>query len=203
MVRDARDAWRAIARMPVLAAVIVLSVGVGIGVNTTVFSWIEAVVYRPIPGVVESGSFQFVEPRTETGGYPAASWLEYRDVRERLRSFRDLVAFRMVPLYVGDPGRTERSYGQLVSGNYFAALGLEPALGRFFRPDETERPGGPPVIVISYDYWQTHFAGAPAALGQAIRVNDQPFTIVGVAPRDFQGTVLALSFDLWLPATLA
>ena len=171
--RDVRHAWRMIARMPVLATVVVLSLGVGIGVNVVIFSWIQAVVFQPIPGVADAASFNLVEPRTETGMNPGTSWLEYRDLRERLQTFRDLLAFRMTPLYVGEPGQVERAYGLLVSGNYFSALGLRPALGRFFRPDEVAQPGGEPVAVISHEYWQSHFAGAPTAVGQVVRVNSR------------------------------
>jgi predicted permease len=201
--RDVRHAWRMIARMPVLAMVVVLSLGVGIGVNVVIFSWIQAVVFQPIPGVAGAASFHLVEPRTETGMNPGMSWLEYRDLRERLHTFRDLLAFRMTPLYVGEPGQVERAYGLLVSGNYFLALGLQPALGRFFRPEEVAQPGGEPVVVISHEYWQSHFAGAPTAVGQTVRVNGRDLTIVGITPRGFQGTVLRLKFDLWLPATMA
>ena len=200
---EMRQAWRAIVRMPVLAAVVVVSLGVGIGVNTIVFSWIQAVVLRPLPGVSGAASFHFIEPRTDTGSYPGVSWLEYRDVKERLRLLPDPLAFRIVPFSVGEIGRVERTFGQLVSGNYFSALGLRPALGRFLRADEVARAGGEPVVVISHGYWQTRFAGSADALGKTIRVNGSPLTVVGVAPPRFQGTVLSLSFDLWVPATMA
>ncbi len=189
--------------MPGLALVVVLSLGVGIGVNVVIFSWIQAVVFQPIPGVASAASFHLVEPRTETGMNPGTSWQEYQDLRQRLRTFRDLLAFRMTSLYVGEPGQVERAYGLLVSGNYFDALGLRPAAGRFFRPEEVTKPGGDPVTVISHEYWQSRFAGAATAVGQQIRVNSRTLTIVGVAPRGFQGTVLRLKFDLWLPATMA
>jgi predicted permease len=198
-----RHALRTIARMPGLAAVVVLSLGVGIGVNTTVFSWIQAVLLKPIPGVDGSGSFYHVEPKSDTGTYPGMSWTEYRDLKPRLQSIEELVVARMVPLNVGARGRTERTYAQLVSGNFFTALRLEPLAGRFITPSEAEQPGAEPVVVLSHDYWQTHFAGAIAAIGQTIRVNDFELTIIGVAPESFQGTILALQFDLWVPATLA
>lgn len=201
--RDLRYAWRMILKMPALAVVVIVSLGVGIGVNTTVFSWIQLFVLQPLPGVADAASFHLVEPRTEIGAHPGVSWLEYRDLQERLHSFRELLAFRMVSLNVGEESRFERTFGQLVSENYFSALGLRPALGRFVRPEEVARPGGEPVVVISHEYWQTRFQGATSALGQTVRVNDRPLTIVGVAPQGFQGTVLGLSFDLWLPATLA
>jgi predicted permease len=172
-------------------------------VNTAVFSWIQAVVLRPLPGVSGASSFHLVEPRAETGSNPGVSWLEYRDLKERLRLMPDLLAFRIVPFSVGEIGHVERTFGLMVSGNYFSALGLRPSLGRFILPDEVTRAGGEPIAVISHDYWQTHFAGTPAVLGRTIRVNDRVLTIVGVTPERFQGTVLGLSFDLWVPATMA
>jgi predicted permease len=189
--------------MPGLAAVVVLSLGVGIGVNTAVFSWIQTILLKPIPGVDESGSFYHVEPKSDSGSYPGMSWAEYRDLTALLPAIEELVAFRMAALNVGEPGRTERTYAQLVSGNFFTALRLRASAGRFITPAEVERPGSEPVAVLSHDYWQTHFAGAMSAIGQTIRVNDRELTIIGVAPKGFQGTILALQFDLWIPATMA
>ena len=202
-MRDLRYAARALMRVPGLAAVVVGSLAVGIAANTVVFSWIQAVVFSPIPGVRNASEFHLVEPRTEAGMYPGASWLEYRDLRESLRSLEGTLAFRMVPLYVGERGRVERGNGLLVSDNYFSSLGLTPAAGRFLREDEVATPGGAAVVVISHDYWQTRFSGSPAAIGSNIRVNGVDVSIVGVAPAGFRGTVMRLMFDLWLPATLA
>ena len=137
-----RHAFRTIGRMPGLAAVVILSLGVGIGVNTTVFSWIQAVLLKPIPGVDGSGSFYHLEPKSDTGTYPGMSWSEYLDLKPRLQSIEELVVFRMAPLNVGVPGRTERTYAQLVSGNLFSALRLKPVAGRFITEDEARRPGG-------------------------------------------------------------
>ena len=198
-----RDAFRTVGRMPGLAAVVILSLGVGIGVNTAVFSWIQAILLKPIPGVDESGGFYHLEPKSDTGSYPGMSWAEYRDLKDQLPAIEQLVVFRMAPLNVGEAGRTERTYAQLVSGNFFTALRLQPAAGRFIAPAEVDRPGGAPVAVLSHDYWQTRFAGAMSAVGRTIRVNDRELTIIGVAPRNFQGTILALQFDLWVPATMA
>ena len=189
--------------MPVVAVVIVASLAIGIGVNAAVFSWIQAVILKPLPGVPDAGGFYSVEARAETGSYPGVSWLEYHDLRQRLRAFPELLAFRMMPLSVGEPGRTRRGYGLLVSDNYFSALELRPALGRFFRADEATIPGREPVIVVSHEYWRTHLGAAADIIGQTIRVNDSRLTIIGVAPERFQGTVISLSFDLFVPATLA
>src|SRR4029077_11895718 len=135
-LRDFSHALRAIRRMPILAAVVVVSVGAGVGVNATIFFWLQAIVFQPIAGVPRSGEFHYVEPVAENGGYPGASWLEFRDLQARLRTLPGLAAIRMVPLYVGDPGQTERAYGQFVSGNLFQELGVRPALGRLLTSDD-------------------------------------------------------------------
>jgi predicted permease len=202
LLGDLRNAARAIRRMPGLAAVIIVSLAIGIGVNTTILSWIQMILLQPLPGVRGAANFLLVEPRAEAGGYPGASWLEYRDLQTQVPALRDVVAFRMVPFNVGERGQTERVFGQLVSGNYFSALGMKPAMGRFIRSDEVERPGTEPVVVISHDYWQTRFRGALGVVGQKLRVNERDLTVVGVAPREFQGTTLPLKFELWVPATL-
>ena len=189
--------------MPLVATVVVASLGVGIGVNTVVFSWLEAVIIHPLPAVRDSAGLQLIEPRTDTGIFIGSSWLEYRDLRERVTSLAPLFAYRMVPLYIGEPGRVERGNGLLVSANYFDALGLRPVAGRFLRADEVSAPGGAAVAVVSYDTWQTRYAGAPDVVGRTLRLNGRDVTVVGVAPRGFQGTTLGLSFDLWLPATMA
>jgi predicted permease len=189
--------------MPIVAIVVVVSLGLGIGANTVVFAWIQALVLKPIPGVRNPSAFHTVDPITEHGGGPGASWLEFQDLRQRLTVFEDLLAFRMTPLMLGEVGNTERAYGLLVSANYFAALGLEPAAGRFFRPDEVARPGGEPVVVISYAFWRNRYGMAGDVVGRVIRVNERDLAIVGVAPERFQGTVLGLDFDMWVPATLA
>ena len=198
-----QHALRTIRRMPGLAAVVILSLGVGIGVNTAVFSWIQAIVLKPIPGVADSGSFYHIDPKADTGTYPGMSWAEYRDLKQRLTAVDDLIANRMAPLNVGETGRTERTYAMLVSGNYFAALGLSPAAGRFIQPDEALTAGAQPVAVISHDYWQTRFSGRADAIGQTLLINGNRLTIIGVAPENFQGTIMGLQFDLWLPATMA
>ena len=203
MLVDLRHAFRALLRMPIVSAVVVLSLAVGIGVNTAVFSWVQAVVLRPLPGVADASRIYLIEPRADTGSYPGVSWREYGDLRERLTTISDLIAYRMAPFSVGEPGRVQRAYGQLVSGNYFTMLGLRPALGRFLHDDDAIRPGGEPVLVVSYDYWKTRLGGDPSAIGRSLRVNDRLLTVVGVTPPRFQGTVLGLNFDMWAPATMA
>jgi predicted permease len=199
---DLREAWRSLRRAPALVAVVVASMAVGVGVNTVVFSWLQARVLQPIPGVRGGAAFRLIEPRTDAGLYPGASWPEYVDLREGLQSFRELLAFRMQPFSVGEPGRVERTFGLLVSDTYFSALGVEPVLGRALGPDDG-RPGAAPVAVVSYGSWRARLGGAPDAVGRTLRVNGRILTVIGVAPPEFQGTVLGLGFDLWVPAALA
>jgi predicted permease len=186
--------------MPVLSAVIVFSLAAGIGVNTVVFAWVQARLWKPLPGVESSGAFHLVEARNDSGMYPGSSWREYLDLRDRLTSFHDLIAFRMAPMYVGNPGEIDRVFGMFVSDNYFQALGLRPVAGRF--PESTEPGHFDPVAVISYGLWQTRFGGKPEAIGQILRVSGRELTVIGVTPREFQGTTLGLNFDVWLPAPL-
>lgn len=203
LFREVRYAVRAAARMPILATVVILSLGVGIGVNTVVFSWIQMFVLDPLPGVRRSGTLQLIEPRADTGRYAGVSWREYVDLRERMPAFDDLLASRTLAVNVGDAPATERAYAQLVSGNFFTALDLRPSVGRILRPEETVRPGAEAVVVISHDYWQSRLGGAPDVLRKRLRVNERDLTIIGIAPEGFQGTILGLQFDLWIPATMA
>ncbi len=203
MSNDLLHAWRALRAMPLVSAVIVVSLAIGIGANTVVFSWLQMVRWKPLPGVTAAYALQTIEPRTDTGSYVGASWLEYRDLRPRLGSFQSLFASRMAPLTIGDASRVERATGLFVSGNYFDDLGLRAAAGRFLTPEEAATPGGEPVVVISYDYWQSRFGGAPSAIGQPLKINGETLVVVGVTPRRFQGTVLGLAFDMWVPATMA
>ena len=115
MLHDVRHAWRAIRGMPVVVSVVVASLGVGIGVNTAVFSWVQAIVLRPLPGVADSASLRLGGTARRNGLVPRPVVARYGDLRERLQSFSDLIAFRMVPFTVGEPGRVERAYALLVS----------------------------------------------------------------------------------------
>jgi predicted permease len=203
LFRDLRHAVRSLARMPALATVVIGSLGAGIGANGIVFSWVQAVVVNPIDGVKGATALHLVEPKNDGGIYVGESWPEYQDLRAQLRAMTDVIAYRTVPLYVGERGRVERAAGMLVSDNYFSGLGLTPALGRFLRADEVRQPGGAAVVVISHDYWQTRYSGSPDVLGRTVRVNGAELTIVGVAPRGFKGTIMRLSFDFFGPATIA
>jgi predicted permease len=202
-MNELRQGLRAIAGMPMVAIVVTLSMAIGIGANTVVFSWIQARILEPIPGVSGGSRFWLVEPRKEGDLYPGGAWIEYGDLKEQVKSFEALFAFRIAPMYVGRPGQVERVFGVLASANYFSALGLRPAAGRFLEAHDVQRPGAEPVAVISYGLWQTLFEGDAQAIGRSVRVNGRELTVIGVTPDEFQGTVMGLNFDVWVPATMA
>ena len=200
---DLRWAWRSIRSTPLLSVVVVCSLAIGVGANTVVFSWLQVVRWKPLPAVSAAWSLYTVEPRTDAGEYLGSSWPDFLDLQRRLTTVEWIEAFRMTPLTVGAAPETSRAAGLFVSGGYFRSLGLKAAAGRLLDADDVAVPGDRPVVVISYDYWQSHLGGAASAIGRTVRVNDVVFTIVGVAPRRFQGTTLGLAFDMWLPATMA
>jgi predicted permease len=201
--RDLRHAVRAVCAMPLVSSVVIASLAVGIGANTVVFSWLQMVRWKPLPGVSAAWTFQTIEPRTESGVYVGTSWSDYLDLQQRLASFQWLLAFRMAPLTIGEAPEVARATGLFVSGNYFSSLALRPAMGRLLSADDVKTPGARAAVVISYDYWRTRFQGDASVIGTSLRINGERLIVVGVAPRRFQGTTLGLAFDMWLPGTMA
>ena len=195
-------AWRQIRKAPLVAGVVVASLAIGIGVNTSVFSWVQARLLRPLPGVDGSASLHLVEPLNDSGLFVGASWPDYQDLRSRVSTMPDLIAWGMTPAYVGEAGAVERVFGVLASDNFFYALGVQPVIGRTFQPSDLAADGREPVVVISHGLWRSRFQSTPDIVGQPLRVNGQPLTVIGVLPDVFQGPVLGLNFDVFIPATM-
>jgi predicted permease len=204
-MKDARFGLRILRRSPWFTAVAVLTLGLGIAVNTTVFSWIDSVLLHPFPGVGDPGELALIETVTPTGEYLVnTSYLDYHDYRDTLQLVSGVALGRFTPLSVGADGRTARAFAELVSPNYFDLLKVKPVLGRAFLAEERrEREGGAPVAVISYGMWRTRFGGDPKVLGKIIRLNRHELTIIGVAPRGFHGTLAGVVYDVWMPVTMA
>jgi predicted permease len=205
IMKDVRFGWRILRRSPWFTAVAVLTLGLGIAVNTTVFSWIDAVLLDPFPGVGDPRELALIETVTPSGEFLVnTSYLDYRDYRDNLKLVSGVALGRFTPLSVGADGRTARAWAELVSANYFDLLKVKPLLGRTFLPEEgRDQEGGAPVAVIGYRMWQTRFGGDPKVLGKTIRLNRHPLTIVGVAPQGFHGTLAGVLFDVWIPVTMA
>jgi len=203
-VQDVRYGIRQLRRSPLFTATAVVSLAIGIGATTTIFSIANSLLWRPLPGLTEPGRLVDIG-RTQNGSGPidTSSFPTYRDTRERATLVSDVYAYRIEPqpVSLGDASDAERIYGMPVSGNYFRALGTMPVRGRLFT-DADDRPDASPAAVITYELWQRRFGGNPAAVGRVALFNAKPVTIVGVTPPGFQGTTL-LRADAWMPLRLA
>jgi len=194
---DIRHGARALRKDAGFTAVAVLTLALGIGANSTVFSWINATLLNPIPGARETGQLNAIaRGRAASFAYP-----DYLDLRSRAESFSGLTATSGTPVSLTGHDRPERVWGMLVSANYFDVLGVRCALGRGFAPGEDE-PGRAASVVISYRLWQDRFSGARGVLGRTLPINSHDYTIVGVAPAVFQGSNTGLRADVWVPIAM-
>jgi predicted permease len=197
VVQDLRHGARLLARNPGFALIAILSIGVGVGATTAMFSLADGLILRPLAVERPSSLLSVVGTTTETtiGGAARLSYLDFRDIRERSRTFESLVASRdVLTAFDARPGQPAmRTVGAAVSANMFDVMGLRPALGRFFRADEDVVPGRDAVIVLDHRTWTERFAADPRVLGRRIRVGQTDFTVVGVGPAAFRG----LSDDVW------
>ncbi|HYG61443.1 MAG TPA: ABC transporter permease, partial [Thermoanaerobaculia bacterium] len=211
LLQDLGFALRTFRRSPTLTLVALLSLALGIGANTAIFSMLNAFLLRPLPvhdpaGLVAVGDPTRVHDlsegtvRTDLFSYPL-----YRELRERNRVFTGMFASGDAGrLTVGDASAAgaETVRGRLVSGNFFAVLAVDALLGRTFTEADDRAPGAAPYVVLSHRYWERRFAADPRAVGQTLTLNGHPFTIVGVTPPEFFGDVVGGSNDLWIPLSM-
>lgn len=203
IARDFRYGLRVAVKSPALTLVAVFTLAIGIAANTAVFSWIDTVLVRPVPGVSNPKDLVAFETLTPNGEFITTSYADYRDYRDHTKLLAGLTIAQPRAVSIGEEDRAERVWGELVSGNYFSVLGVQPIIGRTFSQDEFgDKQGGYPVAVLSYGLWQRRFNGDPSAIGSTLRVNRQQLTIVGVAPKEFRGTIPGLSFEIWIPAMM-
>jgi predicted permease len=199
--QDIRYAARLLTRSLSFTALAVLALALGIGANTAIFSLVNAVLLRPLPGVQDPSQLVSFERLQRGRNYYNFAYPDYLDYRDQSRSFTGLAAHVATPLSF-TASTTERLRGDLVTGNYFHLLGVKPALGRLLQPDDDVTVGAHPVAVVSYGLWQRAFGSDPNIVGQSIKLNGHDFTVVGVASRDFGGTSTGASFDVWLPMAM-
>ena len=199
-LHDLRSARRMLTRNPVFTAVAVLTLGLGIGLNTAVFSVIDALLLRSLPGVRAPN--ELVQLYRKWPGIDFGSWspLVAQDVRERTTDvFQDLATWAFVPLNLSADGQTQRMFGQMVSANYFNVLGAKALRGRTFVADEDRNPGSHPVAIVSHATWQGMFGGDPKVVGRTVVINGAQYEIVGVMPPDFRGPLAVISPTMWVP----
>ncbi|HKP75986.1 MAG TPA: ABC transporter permease, partial [Longimicrobiaceae bacterium] len=194
LFHDLRYALRAFARAPGFALTAALTLALGIGVNTAVFSVANAVLLRPAdaahPGRIA---------RVYRGDHSPLAWAEFDYVRRHGHAFQRLWAERNAVLALESRSGNERVQGELVSGDFFPALGVTPALGRLFGPADDSVAGGSPVVVLSHRFWRERFAGDPTIVGRALRLNGRPYTVIGVAREGFANAFPGYAPQLWAP----
>jgi len=205
LMQDIRYGVRMLLKNPGLMFIAVLTLGLGIGANTAIFSMVDSLLLRPLP-LQDPGRIAVLAMQQKNGGVqPQFSIPDYQDIQKQTgESFSGLAAYLFGLDGLSSEGaKPERMMTSYVSGNFFSTLGLKPALGRLILPSEGETLGADPVMVISYAYWKTHFGGDAAIVGKKVSVDGHPITIIGVAPEGFYGVSPIIAIQGYLPISLA
>ena len=200
LATDLRYAGRMLRRSPVFTIVAVVAVSSGTGAVTTIFSAMNAVVLRPLPGATDGDRLVGILRTNEEGSEGMqGSYAYYRHIRENAHSLDGVAAWSKASLTIADRGAGHAVDGNIVSGNYFSVLGVRPALGRFFLPDEDVVPMARPVVVVSHGFWTTQLGADSSVIGRPVKVNGHPYILIGVAPAGFRGVFTPLRIDAWVP----
>lgn len=202
LLQDVRFGVRMLAKSPGFSLIAVLTLALGIGANSTIFSWINATLLNPLPGATRTNELVTLTSGGTAQSPHVFSYLDYLDLRRRTKTMTGILATSLWPMDLTGIGKPERIWGTLVSENFFDLLGAKPILGRGFLPEEGTKPGGAPVAVISYRMWQMRYGGDPNVIGKTISINRHPYTIVGVTARQFKGNQTGLRSDVWLPLAM-
>lgn len=207
LLQDIRFGIRTLLKHPRVTLLVVLSIGLGVGINTTVYSWMESVILNPYPAIRNSEELVALNTieRSDVGGGGARpiAYPTYKDLRNDNQSFQDLAvhATARLNLRVDANATGEAVWSEFVSSSYFTVLQVPAALGRTLLPEDEQQAA--PVAVISDSFWQRRFGGDRSIVNQRVLLNGQAVTIVGVAPPRFNGSVVGLAFDLWTPVTMS
>jgi hypothetical protein len=200
LVEDLRLALRTLARRPGFSAVIVVTLGLAIGANAAVFSFVDAILLRPLPLAAPERLVRIYSHFASGLDWASVSYPNYRDYERANHVFTALSAEANQAFVVGDSASSELVVGALVSASYFSTLGVRPALGRAFEPADDRVAS--PVAVIGDGFWKRHFAGDPRALGRSLTLNGTIFKVVGVAPAGFAGPNTGLLAEIWTPLSM-
>jgi putative ABC transport system permease protein len=200
ITQDLRYGWRHMLGRPGMTAAAVLTLGLGIGANVTMYSWIDGRIREPLTGVDHGERIVALNATSASRQDISTSYPEFLDYRrQRPASVDDLIAYTLAPMNMRTDGDPQRVFGELVSGNFFTMLGVRPALGRTFLPDEDTTPNRDAVVVLSHTCWQRRFAGDPSIVGRTLTLNGRAFTVIGVGPQGFHGVEPYLNIDMWVP----
>src|SRR5215469_132934 len=195
---DCRFAVRQVRKEPAVTATVVITLGLGIGVNTAMFSLLNGWLLRPLP-VPSPQQVTVLASQQKEGSNGNFSYPDFLDFQRGDDSFSSLFGYAFGIGGLSADGEAREIAYSSVTGNYFSALGVKPALGRLFLPGEGEKPGEELLVVLGYSFWQSKFGGDPHVIGKSVRVNGKQATVIGVTPREFHGTVFLLDMDAFLP----
>jgi predicted permease len=198
LLQDLRYGFRMLRRKPMFTIIAVLTLALGIGANSAIFTLVNTVLLRPLP-VAAPEELVAVTVTGKDDSLQAFSYPNYRDFRDRNEVFAGLYATRISPMSLSRDGNSQRIWGYTVTGNYFDILGVNAVVGRTFRPDEDHAPLGAPVAVVSFDSWQRRFGGDASLVGQEILINGHKFEVIGITPEGFNGTDLVYTPEVWVP----
>ena len=198
LLQDIRYGFRMLRRKPLFTVIAVLTLALGIGANSAIFTLVNTVLLRPLP-VEAPGELVSLSVMGKNDSLQAFSYPNYKDFRDRNEVLSGLFATRISPMSLSRNGNNQRIWGYVVSGNYFDILGVSAVQGRTFLPEEDRTPLSHPVAVVSYDSWKTRFGSDPTLVGQQIIINDHKFEIIGIAPEGFNGTELVYTPEVWVP----
>jgi predicted permease len=197
--QDLRFAFRALSKSPWFAALAVVTLALGIAVNTSIFSIVNGFLLRPMPVPHPEQLAVFALQQAGGKDLQSFSYPDYLDLRNQSTSFSDVIAYHVTLGGFTADNRGDHCIATRVTGNYFSMLGVQPSLGRLILPSEGQTPGSDPILVLGYSYWQKRFGGDKSVIGKHVEMNDHPLTIVGVASKDFHGTYSIIDSDLYLP----
>jgi len=198
LVKDLRYAVRWMVKSPAFSLVAILSLGLGVGVNTAMFSLVDSLLFRPLPVASPETLVDIFTTGGDGDEFATSSYADYQDLKAQNTVFSDMIGYSpmMAPLSLGD--RSRIALGQIVTSNYFSVLGVQPLLGRLLVPSDDDA-GAARVVVVSHRMWRREFGSDPAIVGKSLTLRGLPYTIAGVAPESFTGVVPLLSPELWLP----
>ncbi len=200
LLQDLRYGARMLRKNPGFTAVAVLTLALGIGANTAIFSMVNGFLLRPMPvPQPDQITALAIQQKDAPVGSSGFSYPEFVDYRNQADTFSDVFADGLTTIDLRADDRSEQCFANYVSGNFFSALEIRPALGRFILPSEAETPGGQTLVVLGYSYWQKRFRGDPAIIGKQILIDDKPATIIGVVERQFHGMYSVFELDVYLP----
>ena len=197
--QDLRHTIRLLLKSPGFTFVAILTLAIGIGVNTTVFSVINGLILRPLPVAHPEQIAVLASQQEGREEFQPFSYPDYQDIRNQAEIFSDLLAFRVSLVGLTVDGKGQHCIISRVTGNYFSAAGVQPAMGRLILPTEGQTPGADPVFVLGYGFWQRQFGGDKSVIGKQVQMDGHPVTIIGVAPKDFTGFHAFINMDGYVP----